>query len=200
MNLSDDGTGLQFKYVKCLRHLRCINDACPQLCKDGPMTPNKLYREEFSPEIFVPGMDNSQICKCSLVCHLYKKTPSCLAMCEALMYYVVSQNPRMTHAVVHFGTHDHPVAPGESWEAISKIHDVVKAQVSRTPKAKLRAIRMVVTRDVLLKELVDESCEGRKLFELELHALFDKWAKLGTSNMQNIISEERSRSTRAHGE
>ena len=68
------------------------------------------------------------------------------------------------------------------------------------PKAKLSAIGMAVTRDVLLKELVDELYEGRKLSELELHALFDKWGKLGTPNMRNIILEERSRSTRAHGE
>ena len=135
-----------------------------------------------------------------MVCHLYKKTPSCLARCDAMMYYVVSRNPRMTRTAVHFGTHDHPVAPGESWEVINEIHDAVKEQVSRMPKAKLSAIGMAVTRDVLLKELVDESCEGCKLSELELRALFDKWAKLGTPNMRNIISEERSRSTRAHGE
>ena len=61
----------------------------------------------------------------------------------------------MTCAAVHFGTHDHLVAPSESREAISEIHDAVKEQVSRTPKAKLSAIGMVVTRDVLLKELVD---------------------------------------------
>ena len=106
----------------------------------------------------------------------------------------------MTYAALHFGTHDHPVALGECWEAISEIHDAIKAQVSRTPKAKLSAIKMAVTKDVLLKELVNESYEGRKLSDLELHALFDKWAKLRTPNMQNIILKERSRSTRAHGE
>ena len=51
----------------------------------------------------------------------------------------------MTHAVVHFGTHNHPIAPGESRKAISEIHDAIKAQVSRTPKAKLRAIVMAVS-------------------------------------------------------
>ena len=53
-NLSDDGVGLQFKYVICLGHLRCIIEACPQLCRDGHMTPNELYWERSSPEIFVP--------------------------------------------------------------------------------------------------------------------------------------------------
>ena len=69
-NLSNDGVGLQFKYVKCLGHLRCMNETCPQLCRDGPMTPNELYWEGSSPEIFVPRFDNGQICKCSLVCRL----------------------------------------------------------------------------------------------------------------------------------
>ena len=155
LNLSDDGAGLQFKYVKCLGHLRCMNEACPQLYRDGPMTPNELYWKGSSAEIFELGIDNSQIRKYFLVCRLCKKTPSCLARCEALMYYVVSWNPRMTRATVHFGTHDHPIALGESREAISEIHDAVKEQVSRTPKAKLSAIGMAVTRDVLLKELVD---------------------------------------------
>ena len=117
------------------------------------MTPNELYSKGSSPEIFVPRMDNSQIRKCSLVCRLCKRTPSCLAMCEALIYYVVSWNPKMTQAAVHFGTHDHHVAPRESREAISKIHDAVEAQVSRMPKVMLSAIGMAVTRDVLLKEL-----------------------------------------------
>ena len=58
---------------------------------------------------------------------------------------------------------------------------------------------MAVNREVLLKELVDETCEGRRLTKLELQALFDKWTKLGTSNMRNIISEERSKA-RGHGE
>ena len=130
------------------------------------MTPNELYWEGSSPEIFVPGIDNSQIRKCSLVCRLCKRTPSCLARCDAMMYYVVSRNPRMTRAAVHFGTHDHPIAPGESREAISEIHDAMKEQAFRTPKAKLSAIGMAVARDVLLKELVDESGKGHKLSEL----------------------------------
>ena len=57
-NLSDNGAGLQFKYVKCLGQLHCMNETCPQLYRDGPMTPNKLYWEGSSPEIFVPGIDN----------------------------------------------------------------------------------------------------------------------------------------------
>ena len=115
------------------------------------------------------------------------------------MYYVVSKNPRMTCGAIHFGTHIHPIADGESREAVSKIHDAMKAHVARTPKAKLSMIRMAVSRNVLLKELIDEICKGRKLTKLELHALFDKWVKLGTPNMQNIISEEKSK-TRGHGE
>ena len=190
---------MQFKYVKCLRHLHCINEACLQLSRDGHKSPNKLYWEASSPEIFVPEMDNSQIRKCSLVYRVCKKIPSCLALCEASMYYVVSWNPKMTCVAVHFGSHDHLVADGEPWEAICMIHEAVKAWVSQTPKAKLSAIEMAVTRDVFLKELVDETSEGHKLTETELHVLFDKWAKLGTPNMRNIILKKRSR-TRGHGE
>ena len=78
------------------------------------------------------------------------------------MYYVVSKDPRMTHAAVHFGTHDHPVVGGNCKEANNEILDFVKAQVARTPKARLSAIGMAVSREVLLKELVDETCEGQK--------------------------------------
>ena len=116
--------------MKCLGHLCCMNEACPQLSRDGSKSPNELYWEGSSPEIFISGMDNSQICKCSLVCCVCKKTPSCFAMCEASMYYVVSRNPKMTRAALHFGTHDHHVADNESREAISEIHEAVKAQFS----------------------------------------------------------------------
>ena len=54
-----------------------------------------------------------------------------------MMYYVVFQNPRMTRAAVHFGTHDHPIAPDESRKAISEIHDAVKEQVSKRQRQSL---------------------------------------------------------------
>ena len=107
-----------------------MNEACLHLSQDESKAPNELYWEGSSLEIFVPGMDNSQICKCSLVCRVCKMTPSCLALCEASIYYIVSQNPKMTCAAMHFGTHDYLVADGESREANSEIHEIVKAHVS----------------------------------------------------------------------
>ena len=108
------------------------------------------------------------------------------------MFYVVSKNPYMSRAVVHIGHHDHLVASRECREALDSIHDEILHQVGKTPNTKVDAIRMAVGRELLLKGLVDESGNGRKFTKEELKHVFDKWAKLSTPSIRNIISEARS--------
>ena len=43
-----------------------------------------------------------------------------------------------------------------------------------------------------MKDLVDESREGKKLTEEELKQIFDKWAKLSNSSIRNMIAAARS--------
>jgi hypothetical protein len=47
----------------------------------------------------------------TLVCKCCKVPPSCLATCDAKIYYVLDKD-NMTRACVHFETHNHPVKDG----------------------------------------------------------------------------------------
>jgi hypothetical protein len=107
------------------------------------------------------------------------------------MFYIVPKNPSMSRAAVHIGTHDHPVADGDCREAMDLIRDQIMTQVALTPNAKNSAIGMAVGKELLLKGLLVDHGEGRKLTEDELAQVFDKWAKLGSKSLRNLISEAR---------
>jgi hypothetical protein len=63
--------------------------------------------------------------------------------------------------------------------------------VARTPNAKTSAIGLAIGRELLLKGLLDEGNDGRKLTECKLALVFDKWAKLGSHIVRNMIAETR---------
>jgi hypothetical protein len=107
------------------------------------------------------------------------------------MFYIVPKNPRMTRAAVHIGTHDHLVADGDCREAMELIRDQIMTQVSLIPNAKNSAIGMAVGKELLLKGLLDERGEGKKLIEEELAQVFEKWSKLGSRSLRNLIAEAR---------
>ena len=115
------------------------------------------FTEGSTLEVLVPSEDNSLICKCTLICQLCKRTLFCLALSNASMYYIVSKDPKMTRVAVHYGTHEYPIAGGHCKEENSEILVVVKAQIAQISKAKPNTIEMVVSREVLPKELVDET-------------------------------------------
>jgi hypothetical protein len=103
------------------------------------------------------------------------------------MFYVVPKDPNVSRAAVHIGTHEHPVADGDCREALEQI----MTQVARTPNARSSAIGMAVGKEFLLKGLLDKHGEGRKLTKDELAQVFDRWAKLGSRSLRNLIAEAR---------
>jgi hypothetical protein len=107
------------------------------------------------------------------------------------MFYIISKDPNMSRAAVHFGTHGHPVADGKCREAIDIIRQQIMIQVARTPNAKSSTIGMAVGRELLLKGLLNEDGNGRKLTESELVEVFEKWSKLGSNFVRNLIAEAR---------
>ena len=109
-NISDPSGKLSFKYVKCMEHLRCNDPECRRLkeCKDY----NELYWSGSSAKVMTPDTRILPLKRCNLVCKFCKVTPFCLALCPYKMYYVVSKDPQMSRACIHFGTHEHLVAKG----------------------------------------------------------------------------------------
>ena len=97
----------------------------------------------------------------------------------------------MTRAVVHIGTYNHPVADGECKEAMDFIRGQILTEVARTPNAKTSAIGLAVGKELLLKSLFNEGDDGRKLTECEIALIFDKWAKLGSHTVLNMIAKAR---------
>ena len=100
-NISDPSGKLSFKYVKCMGHLGCNNHECRRLkeCKDY----NELYWSGSSTEVMTLDTRTLPLKRCNLVCKFCKVTPSCLALCPCKMYYVVSKDPQLSRACIHFG-------------------------------------------------------------------------------------------------
>jgi hypothetical protein len=171
-NLSTPRSELTFKYVKCLGHLRCLNMECSHLVRDKEY--NELYWEGSCSEILIPSPDPSIPSKYTLICRYCKTLSTCLKLCPCKMFYVVPKNPSMSRAAVHIGTHNHPVVDGDCREAMDLIHDQIMIQVALIPNAKNSAIGMAIGKEFLLKGLLVEHGEGRKLTEDELAQVFDR--------------------------
>jgi hypothetical protein len=188
-NLSSSKSNLSFKYVKCMGHLRCMNEECAHFLRSGEH--NDLYWDGSSSKVLVPGPDPSIPSKCTLVCRYYKTPPTCFRLCPCMMFYVIPKNLSMTCAAVHIGTHVHPVADGDCRETMDLICGQIMTHVALTPNAKNSAIGMAVGKELLLNGPLVKNGEGKKLTEEELAQVFDKWSKLGSRSLRNLISEAR---------
>ena len=184
-NIVDPSQLLSFKYVKCMGHLRCYNPKCRHILEVGEN--NDLYWARSSPEVLTPGKSTRPSQRCKLVCKLCKTTPSCLVLCPCRMYYVVSKDPLMTRACIYIGIHDHQVAKGHYRDAMVQIREIVKDQVSRSPNATSSAISLAVGKELLMQGLIDKDGVGSAMSEGELSLVFEKWSKLSTSSMNNMI-------------
>lgn len=84
----------------------------------------------------------------TLVCKICKIPPSCVASCEAKIYYVLAKDD-MTCACVHFSIHNHPVKIGDYHDDIAKGESLVKEQVQRTPTVTNSTIVLEATKEML---------------------------------------------------
>ena len=150
---------------------------------------NEMYWAGSSLDVLTPGPLSKPSPKCKLVCKHCRRTPSCLVLCPCRMFYIVSKDPLMSRACVHIGTHGHLVAKGYCRDALIQIRKKVKDEVARTPNATSSAISLAVGKKLLLQGLIDEDGGGNNLLEGELSLVFEKWSKLSTSSMNNMISD-----------
>jgi hypothetical protein len=171
-NLSYPLSQLTFQYVKCLGHLRCINVECPHLTRTNEH--NDIYWEGNSLEVIILGPAPGTSTKCTIVCRFCKNRPISLKLCLCKMFYIIPKKFTMSRAAVHIGFHNHPVATRDCREAMDMFRSQIMAQVALIPKAKNSAIGLAVGKELLLKGLLDESGNGRKLSEEELEQVLDK--------------------------
>ena len=150
---------------------------------------NEMYWAGSSPDVLTPGHSSKPSPKCKLVCKHCKSTPSCLVLCPCRMYYIVSKDPLMSKACVHIGTHGHLVAKGHCRDALIQIREKVKVEVAQTSNATPSAISLAVGKELLMQGLIDEDGGRKDFLEDELSLVFEKWSKLSTSSMSNMISD-----------
>jgi hypothetical protein len=107
------------------------------------------------------------------------------------MFYIIPKNYNMSRAAVHIGFHDHPVADGDCREALELIWNQIFAQVAKMPNAKNSAIGLAVGKELLLKGLIDESCNGscRKV----------NWSKFLTSGVSLVPTRSGTSSLKLEG-
>ena len=168
-------------------HLQCSNPDCRHIKEMGDY--NEMYWAGSSPDVLTPRPLSKPSPKCKLVCKHCRRTPSCLVLCPCRMFYIVSKDPLMSRACVYIGTHGHPVAKGHCRDALIQIREKVKDEVAWTPNATPSAISLALGKELLMQGLIDEDGGGNNLLEGELSLVFEKWSKLSTSSMNNMISD-----------
>ena len=73
-----------------------------------------------------------------------------MVLCHCKIFYIVSKDPLISRACIHFGTHMHHVAKGHCTDALGQIRKNVKDRIARTRNATPSAISLVVGRDLLM--------------------------------------------------
>jgi hypothetical protein len=157
--------GLIFRTSSYCGHLQCENVECDFLtCVHRTATVNETEWDGVSSFVFDvrynPPKGSTLVCKCC------KVPPSCLATCNAKIYYVLAKD-NMTRAYVHFGNHNHPVKIGAYRDDIARGESVVEEQVQRTPTATNSAIVLEATKEMVGDMLV--VAEGVQSKTLELN-------------------------------
>jgi hypothetical protein len=153
--------GMIFRTSYCCGHLRCENVDCDFLTRvHRTIVVNETEWDGISSFVFDVGSNPPK--GWTLVCKCYKVPPSCLATCDAKIYYVLGKNS-ITRACVHFGTHDHPVKVGAYREDIAKGESLVEEHVHRTPFATKSAIVLEATKEMVGDMLVQPKGQNQKL-------------------------------------
>jgi hypothetical protein len=65
------------------------------------------------------------------------------------MYYVVHKFPNLSRAVIHLGTHAHPIVDNECKESFQDIKNMVADEVCRMPTATILVIVLSVNKTFL---------------------------------------------------
>ena len=184
-NISND-MGLTFRRSSCVGHLRCDNPECDYLNRKHQATlVNEAGFEGCMPSPFSVGGPPPR--GSTLVCKICKEPPTCVAACEASIYYVHGK-PHMTRACIHLGCHGHPVKVGDYRDTKNQLNDYIKQQVEKTPSATRSAIVLEATKDLLGELLLRlEDAPTKTLTLEELEPVFDRCKDVSSPNLRNNV-------------
>ena len=182
--------GLSFRMSSCLGHLQCTNDHCNYVSRVHKPTP--ANETEWDGASYVPfDVDSPPPKNSTVLCKLCQTPPSCLNVCSAKIYYVLSPPP-MSRACVHIGTHKHPVKTGVDREADEQLTALLSEQVGRTPSATNSAIVLEAGKEFVGELLLNpDGAPEQSLTMAELVPVLDKCKNLTSPNLRNKVASFR---------
>jgi hypothetical protein len=177
-NIQND-FGLNFQQSTYACHLECQNDGCNYFGRNSSMW-NYMEWDGITPSPFFVG--SSLLAESALHCKVCYSTPICLVLCDVVIYYVHC-NQDMTHACIHLGHHEHPLANGVYRKSADLVYQCFASEVYKTPTAKNFAVVIAASKhfffDYLLKtQLLERS-------------IMDKFSTLSSPNYRNFVEEAR---------
>lgn len=144
--------GLTFPTSSCLEHLRCDNVYCEFLTRIHHTTP--VNEMEWEGNSTLPFEVREVSPKGStIVCTICKVPPTCLALCNARVYYILASE-FMTRACIHFGSHAHPIKVGDYRDTVELTTNLLSDQVEHTPTATNSTIALEATKELVEDMLV----------------------------------------------
>ena len=185
-NIKND-FGLSFRSSTCVGWLRCSNKECDFLKRVPKIFEvNETEFEGCTLQAFV--MDQPPPSDSTLVCKVCKEPPSCVATCEAKIYYVVGK-PNQTRACIHIGTHDHPVKVGDYRDSKAEISSLIEEQVEMNNKATKSAVVLEASKLLIGSYLLQpEDAPPRKLTMEELVPVLDRCKDMASPNIRNKVA------------
>jgi hypothetical protein len=179
--------GLTFCITFCVGHLRCNNQDCKYLSHIHRTSPvneiewNGFTTTSFQARCLPPSMS-------SIVCKIYKTPPSCVATCEARIYYVFGGD-NMTHACMHLRVHAHLVKDGEYQDFKDRTQTLFGEKVERNPHAINCVIVMEATKELVGELLLRPKGAPAKTFTFEkLVPVLDRSKYMSSPSIKNDVT------------
>jgi hypothetical protein len=184
-NIMND-MGLRFRTSKCVGHLRCENKECEYLHRTHRISPvNETEFDGLALQSFAIGQVSAT--ESTFVCKVCKEPPSCLAICDAKIYYVTSKR-NTTRACIHLGSHKHPVKIGDYRDTKEKINSLIGEQLHRTPLATKSSIVLEASKDLVGEYLLRNEDEPNKVLSFEeLVPVLDRCKDMGSPSIRNRV-------------
>ena len=185
-NITND-VGLAFRSSTCVGHLQCQNPTCDYLQRAHRLSQvNDTEFDGFTKEPFpLSGIVPSGS---TLVCRICKQPPTCIALCEAKIFYVHGKNSSQ-RACIHIGTHQHPVKVGDCRDSRKRINALLEEHVERTPQATHSKIVLEASKDIVGEFLLSENTDKHRLLSLsELEPVFESCRELNSPNLRSKVN------------
>lgn len=177
--------GLTYRRSSCTGHLECPNQSCDYICRNN----GKVNCTEWSGVALIPfSIGGGPSEKSTLACKVCQTPPICLALCDARIYHVSSNDNDVTRAAIHLGCHNHPVSQGTCQDSMDIMYDCVAKEVQKTPNAKNSAIIMAASKNYLADALIRPTPGGSNLQGASMDVVMDQFETLTSPNLRNFVS------------